>query len=169
MKQIFACLFLLMSFISFAQQPIDVQHYKYEIELADASDVINGKAFITTKYLEPSSQIVFNLATIEEDKGMQTFAVLVDGRPQQFIHRNNELRIITNAAAGDVKTFEIHYMGNPKDGLIISKSKYGERTFFADNWPNRAQHWIPCNDVPSDKASVEFVVTAPSHYRIISN
>ena len=50
----------------------------------------------------------------------------------------------------------------PADGLIISKNKYGHRTFFADNWPNRAHNWMPCVDDPADKASVEFIVTAPS-------
>jgi aminopeptidase N len=131
--------------------------------------VINGKAWITTTFTEAASQIIFNLASVEEDKGMQTFALLENGKPLQFVHRNNELRIIINADKGSVKTFEVQYMGKPKDGLIISKNKYNERTFFADNWPNRAQHWIPCNDVPSDKASVEFIVTAPAHYKIISN
>lgn len=169
MSRFVTVFFLLFSVLAYAQQPIDVQHYKFEIEIGDQSDVINGKAIITTKFLDASTQVIFNLASVEDDKGMQTFAVLEDGRPLPFIHRNNELRIITNANKGDVKTFEIQYMGNPKDGLIISKNKYGERTFFADNWPNRAQNWIPCHDTPSDKASVEFIVFSPTHYKIISN
>jgi aminopeptidase N len=60
-------------------------------------------------------------------------------------------------------------MGTPADGLIISKNKFGDRTFFADNWPNRAHQWIPCIDRPDDKASFEFYVTAPDHYQVISN
>jgi len=169
MKRKLVLLFLVFSLASAAQQPIDVQHYKFEIEIGDGSDVINGKAFITTRFLDAASQVIFNLASVEEDKGMQTFAVLESGRPVQFIHRNNELRIVTNANKDEVKTFEVQYMGKPKDGLIISKNKYGERTFFADNWPNRAQHWLPCHDVPSDKASVEFIVFSPLHYKVISN
>ena len=57
----------------------------------------------------------------------------------------------------------------PADGLIISKNKYGDRTFFSDNWPDRAHNWLPCNDHPFDKASVEFIVTAPEHYQVVSN
>jgi aminopeptidase N len=53
--------------------------------------------------------------------------------------------------------------------LIIKKNLHGERTFFADNWPNRAHFWIPCKDRPDDKASFEFIVTAPSEYRVVSN
>jgi aminopeptidase N len=70
---------------------------------------------------------------------------------------------------GEVKTFEIRYHGIPVDGLIISTNRYGDRTFFADNWPNRAHHWIPCKDELSDKAAFEFIVTAPSQYKVISN
>ena len=57
----------------------------------------------------------------------------------------------------------------PADGLIIDTNKFAHRTFFADNWPNRAHNWIPCNDHPADKASVEFIVTAPDHYQVIAN
>jgi len=171
MQHIFVFLFLFSSFYSNAQQPIDVQHYKYEIGFTDESDVINGKAWITIKFLAESSQVIFDLTSTEDDKGMQAFSVLESGKSLQFVHKNNELRIILNKGVekGEIKTFEIQYMGNPKDGLIISKNKYGERTVFADNWPDRAKNWIPCNDLPSDKASVEFIVTAPSHYRVISN
>ncbi len=171
MKRLIPLFLFLCSLNGTAQQRIDVQHYKYDIELSDQSDVINGKAWITTKFLEPASTVVFNLASVEEDKGMQVFVVMENGKALKFLHRDNLLQIVLNDVAEkrQVKTFEIQYMGKPKDGLIISKNKYGERTFFADNWPDRAQQWIPCNDTPADKATIEFVVTAPIHYKIISN
>jgi len=46
---------------------------------------------------------------------------------------------------------------------------YGDRTFFGDNWPNRAQNWLPCIDNLSDKAYVDFYVTAPAHYQVVAN
>jgi hypothetical protein len=76
---------------------------------------------------------------------------------------------LKSASTKATDTFEIVYAGIPADGLIISKNTFGDRTFFSDNWPNRAHYWIPCNDVPSDKASVEFLVTAPSCYQVVSN
>ena len=33
----------------------------------------------------------------------------------------------------------------------------------------RAHSWLPCKDDPSDKATVDFNVTAPAHYQVISN
>ncbi|MGZ3874952.1 MAG: M1 family aminopeptidase, partial [Mucilaginibacter sp.] len=57
----------------------------------------------------------------------------------------------------------------PADGLIISTNKFGHRTFFGDNWPNRAHNWLPCADYPADKATVDFIVTAPDHYQVVAN
>ena len=79
------------------------------------------------------------------------------------------IRLRKPAKKNETRTFDILYEGIPEDGLIISTNKYGDRTFFADNWPNRAHNWIPCKDEPGDKASFEFIVTAPSEYEVISN
>lgn len=167
----FASFLLVLICIYASAQNIDVQHYKFEIELSDQSDAINGKAFITVKFLEDAPIVRFDLVSGEDEKGMYVFGAKEDGRTVTSIHRNDVVTLNLNKPAkkGDVRTVEISYMGTPKDGLIISRNKYNDRTFFSDNWPNRAHQWIPCNDVPSDKASVEFIVTAPSHYRVISN
>ena len=45
---------------------------------------------------------------------------------------------------------------------------YGNRTFFSDNWPNRAHNWFPCLDHPSKRSKVDFIITAPSHYQVIA-
>ena len=79
------------------------------------------------------------------------------------------IQLAEKAAKNDTATFTIHYSGIPQDGLIISKNKYGARTFFGDNWPNRARHWLPVVDHPSDKASCEFLVEAPHHYQVVAN
>ena len=41
--------------------------------------------------------------------------------------------------------------------------------FFGDNWPNRARNWLVVEDHLSDKATVEFVVIAPEHYKVVAN
>lgn len=61
------------------------------------------------------------------------------------------------------------YHGQPKDGLFFKKNKSGDRTIFADNWPNRAHFWFPSIDHPYDKANVDFFVTAPAQYGVIAN
>jgi len=48
---------------------IDVQHYRYEIELNDQSDGIAGKALITIKFLSDASQVKLDLVSLEEGFG----------------------------------------------------------------------------------------------------
>jgi len=52
---------------------------------------------------------------------------------------------------------------------IIDANKYGDTTYFADNWPNRAHYWYACHDHPSDKATYTFLVEAPSIYQVVAN
>jgi aminopeptidase N len=157
-----------------AQSKIDVLHYRFEISLSDNSDTIKGKAAIIVKFLEETDQLSFDLITVTDGKGMTVISVMENPDDNKMFlssHINNKVIISLpqKKKIGETTTFFIRYKGIPADGLIIDKNKYGHRTFFADNWPNRAHHWIPCVDDPADKATVEFVVTAPSHYQVISN
>ena len=40
---------------------------------------------------------------------------------------------------------------------------------FSENWPNHARQWLPMIDHPYDKATGEFIVTAPAHYQVVAN
>jgi aminopeptidase N len=87
-----------------------------------------------------------------------------------FKHENNQLTITPKHIFTNLTyTYVIKYSGIPDDGLIIGENLHGERTFFADNWPNRAHNWFPCVDHPSDKATVEFLVKAPNKYKVVAN
>jgi aminopeptidase N len=102
---------------------------------------------------------------------MSVLQVSENGKPLIYTHTNNLLTIQfqTPVKAGERKEIGITYEGVPDNGLIITKNKYGHRVFFADNWPNRARNWLPCVDHPADKAALDFIVTAPYHYQVISN
>jgi aminopeptidase N len=67
------------------------------------------------------------------------------------------------------ETVAIHYYGVPRDGLIIGTSAHGRRTFFADNWPQRARYWFPTVDDPNDKAEFTVMITASKPWRVIAN
>ncbi|MDP6610542.1 MAG: M1 family metallopeptidase, partial [Vicinamibacterales bacterium] len=75
----------------------------------------------------------------------------------------------TPSRAGDLGGFTVAYHGEPASGLSIGSNKHGERSFFSHNWPHRARQWLPTVDHPYDKATSEFIVTAPSHYQVVSN
>ncbi len=157
---------------NFRDPSIDVQHYLFQLKLSDSDDHIEGDALIRVRFLKPAPSISFDLVqNNHEGKGMLVSLVRAGEQELHFSQSDDILRIdlAKVAGAGTEKEFEIQYAGTPSNGLIISKNKYGDRTFFADNWPNRAHYWIPCNDHPSDKAAVEFVVTAPARYQVVGN
>ena len=171
-KQLPILLCLFFTFEVFAQSNIDVLHYRYEIKLSDKTDSIYGTAVITVKFLADTKEVSFDLHNPQENgKGIFTNTVEENNFPLEFINYQNKIsfKLFGIKKEGDTAAFLIKFSGIPADGLIISKNKYGKRTFFADNWPNRTHHWIPCVDNPADKASVEFLITAPEHYQVVSN
>jgi aminopeptidase N len=167
-------LFLLLQTIALAQD-IDVLHYRFELELQDKHDTVTGFATIQFVHRSDKKEVSFDLVGRQiNGKAMKIIWAAEQGladadrldvkqeKDKFFVH-------LPAARKGDTTSLLVHYKGIPADGLIIAKNKFGERTFFADNWPNRAHHWIPCNDRPDDKASFEFLVTAPKHYKVVSN
>jgi aminopeptidase N len=151
---------------------IDIKHYTFKIDLNDSTNVVSGEATIQFKVLNSIHDFEIDLANQSATKkGMVVAGVWMENNELKFSHVNNRLKISLPSAAKsqDILTVTIRYSGVPIDGLIISKNKFGDRTFFGDNWPNRAHNWLPCMDHPYDKASVDFIVTAPPHYSVIAN
>lgn len=173
-KIILVALIGMVSFAVRAQRMYDVLHYRFEIEVSDSSDRIFGKAAIRIKALRSLRSITLDLSNEKQGKGMSVLGIYKGDRDDNrlaFSNTNDKLTInfYDSLYAGTETQVTIIYQGIPADGLIISKNKYGDRTFFADNWPNRAHFWVPCNDVPDDKASFEFLITAPKQYQVVSN
>ena len=80
-----------------------------------------------------------------------------------------EIHVDFQYQAGQEFTFTVRYRGIPADGLLHSNNIHGERTIFANNWPNQIRNWLPMIDHPYDKATGEMIVTAPAHYQVVSN
>ncbi|HET6993951.1 MAG TPA: M1 family peptidase, partial [Chitinophagaceae bacterium] len=158
-----------------AQNHFDVLHYRYHINLNDNNDTLRGMTEITGVATDDISELQLDLAGVKKDRGMTVtsvgFGLLSSVGPPEYSHRNDKVifKLGRHYKKGETIQLHLSYKGIPDDGLIISKNKYGDRTFFADNWPDRAHHWIPCVDRPDDKATFEFFVIAPSHYSVVSN
>ncbi|MCK4748599.1 MAG: hypothetical protein KAT15_16215 [Bacteroidales bacterium] len=150
---------------------LDVLNYRFEIDLNDSTDVIRCKAEVAVLFKSELDRFYLDLTSVDgTGTGMKIEEVMENGLEIPFVHSDNRVTLaIPPAEAGETRIFRIQYHGIPSDGLIISKNKFGDRTFFGDNWPNRAHHWLPTVDHPSDKAMVEFLVYAPEHYGIVSN
>lgn len=176
-KHLLSILFCLYGSLSFAQtiikplDKIDVLKYSFYINVNDSTDIIEGHAIIDFKLLKTTQTISLNLINKDaSNKGMLVSKVLYDAKKTIFNQENKILNInVLDNNLDKNHSLSIFYKGVPKDGLIISKNKYGDRTFFGDNWPNRARNWLPCIDYLSDKAYVDFYVTAPAHYQVVAN
>jgi len=157
------------------QPGIDVLDYDFHLTLTDTTDRIEGVATVrlrvTTDTLTAARLDLVGPPGASENTGMTVAEVTEAGTPVPYSHTDDLLRIqpdpgFTN---GTTHTFRIRYSGVPADGLIIGTNRHGDRTFFGDNWPNRARHWLPVEDHLADKATVEFRVTAPAEYEVVSN
>jgi aminopeptidase N len=151
-------------------ETIDVLAYRFEIDLNDTSDVIQGTAHIEIAFRKDVDQFQLDLSNkLPDNTGMEVKQITEDGRELSFQHREDRITLhIPGAKQGTKRNYKIIYGGVPGDGLIISRNKFGDRTFFGDNWPNRGHHWLPLVDHPSDKAIVEFIVHAPDHYGVVA-
>jgi aminopeptidase N len=158
---------------TYPRQPgVDVLHYAFRLTLRDESDEIEGSATVDVKFLRDGlAEFALDLASPAAGKGMTVSAVACRGAVAKFEHKDDRLRIALDPspATGERRSFSVAYRGVPSAGLRIGKNRHGERTFFSDNWPDRARRWLPAVDHPSDKATSEFFITAPARYQVVSN
>ena len=152
---------------------IDAINYAFKIELSDATDEIICELTLDLQFLAEGIQnIRLDLVNMNNNGlGMAVSAVSSNGKALSFTHQNDVLNITLPSASSHNQRnkYKIVYKGIPATGLIIGKNKYGDRTFFSDNWPNKARNWLATIDHPYDKAMCEFMITAPNHYQVVSN
>ena len=141
----------------------DAVGYNLRMTIPDSGKEIRAEVSISWRLLST------NPIRVELDTALHVDKVTLDNRPVTNWLREGEIILIPHrGSAGDQALTSISYHGVPWDGLVI-KDSLGVRTIFSDNWPNRAHRWFPSQDYPSDKANVEFHVTASNGYQVIAN
>jgi aminopeptidase N len=168
------------------QAGVDAQHYVFRLTLSDTSQEIVGDASVTVRLTTDSvKDVVLDLTSAHDGKAMTVTSAARDGQAVAFTHAHDQLALplAPSSKAGQLVTFEVKYHGIPappagtatplnsreNPGLRIVPNKYGEWSAFSENWPNRARQWLPMIDHPYDKATSEFIVTAPSKYQVVAN
>jgi len=146
----------------------DIVDYDLTITLPDAGSTIDGVAVITLKRLVRGGQANQADTLALDLLDLRVKSVQVGGRGVVFTHTAGVIHIPLGGAPDSVRV-TVTYTGAVKDGLIISTDSAGRWMAFGDNWPNRARHWIPSVDHPSDKATVTWTVIAPSELKVVAN
>lgn len=154
---------------------IDALNYAFTIELSDTTDLIVGELALDVRFVGAGVRAVrldlIGASAAMGGTGMRVSGVTMNGTAMPYTHTSDVL-LVPLASAPTVNQrarVVVRYRGTPATGLKIGNNKYGDRTFFSDNWPDKARHWLPTIDHPYDKATSEFIVTAPSHYQVVSN
>jgi aminopeptidase N len=160
------------------QTGVDAWHYVFRLEVSDTSAEITGDATVDLLVTgagagprEDLKEIALDLTSAADGKGMTVTNVSLAGRSVPFTHARNRLTISLPAPPPPSShlVFGVKYHGAPADGLRLLKNKYGEWCAFSENWPVHARDWLPMIDHPYDKATSEFIVTAPARYQVIAN
>lgn len=158
---------------TYPRQPgVDVEHYRFALTLSDSVDAIGGEAVVVVRFTKDGLREFFlDLASPSDGKGMTVTAVSSDGTSLRHRHLGNQLHITlaTPSSAGELRRVTIAYHGMPAGGLMMGPNRYREHAFFSWNWPDKAREWLPMIDHPSDKATSEFVITAPVKYSVVAN
>ena len=150
---------------------VDIVHYKFAITLSDSTNIIHAKATISFLLKKENIQkLRLDLINKSKNSGMVVLRVQSNGKDLVYTHDSDVLWITLSDSKINVEqSVSVIYEGIPKEGLYIGPNKYGDRCFFSDNWPNKARNWLPVVDHPYDKATSEFLVTAPLKYQVVSN
>ena len=163
------------------QTGVDAVHYVFRLALNDATDEIAGEATVTVKFLADNvGDVRLDLTSALGAKGMTVASVrrgpaIERPGPRSdalvYTHDNSKLRIVlpTPGRVGQEFTFTVRYRGIPAAGFLIGNNIHNERTFFSDSWPDQGRNWLPMIDHPYDKATGEFIVSAPNHYQVVAN
>ncbi len=145
---------------------IDVLHYEFTVSFPDrpVPDTIAVSTVVTARRMARVNELQLDLVS-----AMRVDDVSVNGASARFTHDANQLKITLPTGTNDTLRVAVRHRGVPSDGLIVRRDSLGFWTAFADHFPNRAQQWLPVVDHPSDKATVEWIVRAPSSHRVIGN
>jgi aminopeptidase N len=155
-------------------ETIDILSYRIDLEVWEEHDTIQVYELITAKLLQKADSFYLDLHSLNEGKGMTVERLFIRvpierETPVTFTHVDDKLWISSISIPENLEfKIELSFSGVPETGLIIGKNKFDKRTFFGDNWPNRAHHWFACIDHPSDKAKVSFLVTHPKKYDVVA-
>jgi aminopeptidase N len=147
----------------------DVLNYDLTIELPDTGRVISGRAELTVRRTHrPATAPASDTLTLDLVR-LDVSSVAVNGQPVTFGRTPETIRVPVPAGRADTLRVAVSYSGEVRDGLVIRSDSLGRWSAFGDNWPNRARHWIPSIDHPSDKATVSWTVVTPPGRTVVAN
>lgn len=148
---------------------IDVLHYDVALGYEPDSGVISAWADLSVRAAKPLRRFSLDL------DGLEVTAVEVGGEPASFSRGRRKLWIEPPEAipAGEQFQLVVDYHGRPRKVIDPDGTEEGwvrtDDGAVALGEPQGTAAWLPCNNVPADKASFEIAVTVPGGLKAVSN
>jgi aminopeptidase N len=154
--------------VSVRSRDFDILHYRLELTIDATNDSIFGRNHVTLTSLTPNlSSFYLHLADLTVDSVVSQNGALT------FTHQDTTLTIDLNAPLqqGETTTVAVFYHGRPVEGggVFGGGLTFTDSLIFADNEPFGAKRWIPCLDLPDDKATSELLIKVPENYDVVAN
>lgn len=143
---------------------IDALDYDIHLDLPESGAHLRGDLTLTARRAAGARRVRLDLV-----RTMVVREVMVDGTVVRHLREGDAGVVPLPEAAGDTVRVRVRYEGTVTDGLVVQRDARGRWSGFGDNWPDRARHWLPVIDHPSDKATVGFTVRAPSSRTVVAN
>lgn len=170
--------------LSFTQQPFDVLHYDVKMDLSNSppSRVTNGRCDIRIRWVANPKDTFF----IFHLRGLNVDSVSMDnrksiatahGKPEEATFHYT-VPSPNDKQQGDTSIVTVWYSGEMTDefgsgnwgGVSSSDSTvYALGVGFQANYVSTTQHWMPCYDHPSDKATYKGTFIARKGMTVASN
>jgi aminopeptidase N len=147
------------------RQPLDVLHYDVSLSFVPAL-AYEARARLDVRVLaERVAEVRLDFDGPHVDR--------VSESGERLAFRSEAGRLIVDLGRprgkGEIVPLLVEYHGRPDgQGLRAGRNRHGHETVFADNWPRNARRWIPSIDHPSDKATVDFAVTAEERFEVVA-
>jgi aminopeptidase N len=151
------------------QRQTDIDILKYTIDLEWAENI--GEAFgsVTIEALIRGEEVP---GIWLDFTGTRVLSVSAGGieRPYTWSDGRLSFSLDRKYGRGETVRVQVRYScSTSRGGLLAGKNRHGRSVIFADNWPDHARSWFPGIDHPSDKAAVQFRITAPEKFEVVAN
>lgn len=139
------------------QHKLDIIHYFIDIDLFPEEKIINATVDLTGIYIDTIvSKIDLNFYDNLEITSLQ-----LNESETEFIHEGFRLSILSEKELIDTFKIKISYKGTPKKsglyGFVFGKINNVSLVYNLSE-PVLTSSWIPCNDMPNDKALLDIII-----------
>jgi aminopeptidase N len=147
----------------------DVQHYDAALVYRAGDGGIHARAQVEALATEPLPRFSLDLF------GLEVTQVTVNEKPAEFSRGRGKLRIVPAEPIppGGAFAVAVRYQGVPDpyidpDGFLEGWNRTDDGVV-AVGEPQGTATWLPCNNIPADKATFSIELSVPSELKAVSN